>query len=78
MLCKEFGDMVAVLKTLCETFTVTRIKSRIGPSMAGNKAILVNLVVEDNFVPIKYKWSHWWDNKSTVKMLAEVRVIIIT
>ena len=76
ILCKSFSDIVSVLMTLCESFKeVTRIKSRIGPLTAGNKAVLVNLVVEDESIKPKcYKWSGWWDNK-TVKMLAEVHSI---
>jgi hypothetical protein len=73
ILCKSFSDITGVLETLCEKFKeVTRIKARIGPLTTGNKAILVNLVIEDKSIkPLSYDWSGWWNNQP-VQMLAEV------
>ena len=72
ILCSSFHEMVDGLRMLCKNFQVTRIKSRIGQAMPGNKAILVNLVVEDQSVkPHSYEWSGWWKNQK-VRMVAEV------
>ena len=72
VLCQSFSDIEGALVTLCTKFKVTRIKSRIGPSTTGNKAILVNLVVKDETIKCNsYAWSGWWD-KQPVQMLAEV------
>jgi hypothetical protein len=74
VLCQSFSDIEGALVTLCTKFKVTRIKSRIGPSTTGNKAILVNLVVKDETIKCNsYAWSGWWD-KQPVQMLAEVQI----
>jgi len=57
---------------------VVRVKQRIDPNAAGNKVILVNLIVEDKdrkIYPNKYPWSGWWDNK-TVCMIVEVQIAV--
>ena len=78
VLCESLDEMATVLHTLANTFTILRIKQRIGPTSAGNKVILVilvNVVVDGKEIkPIKYPWSNWWDGQH-VRMITEVGFI---
>lgn len=72
VLCGSVKEIVPVLQALKDNFELKRIKRRIRLTDEGNKAVLVNLVVEDpSFKPHYYEWSDWW-KEGEVKMIAEV------
>ena len=72
VLCSSLEGMVTALGELSKIFQIVRVKPRVMPTDAGNKVILVNILVEDKRVKARsYAWSGWWDNQP-VRMIAEV------